>query len=108
MMNEYRELGDELAELKQENPQRFGYLERYWKDAQQGLENTSRNYARVTHIYENIQEPEVGTRGLGHILILLSKLEVIDVLTNRNNATIYDLTQYRSDRLDAVGRLLNQ
>lgn len=107
-MTEAGDLALELSELKQKSPQRYGYLKRYWEDAQQGLDNTSRNYARVTHIYENIPEPEVGTRGLGHTLILLAELNVITVLTNRSNATIYDLTKYRSDKLAALSRLLNQ
>lgn len=107
-MNKSGEIRSELAGLKQENPQQFGYLKRYWKDAQQGLENTSRNYARAAHIYENIPEPEVRRSGLGHTLVLLAELDVIIVLTNRNNGTIYDLTEYRSERLDAVGRLLDE
>lgn len=107
-MTEPEELGFELAELKQRDPQRYGYLKRYWRDAQQGLDNTSRNYARVTHIYGNIPEPKVRTRGLGHTLVLLAQLGVITVLTNRSNATIYDLIRYRSDRLAALGRLLSQ
>lgn len=107
-MVEVEGLSSKLVELKERDPQRFGYLKRYWEDAKQGLDNTSRNYAQVTHIYENILEPKVGTRGLGHTLVLLAELDVLSILTNRNNATIYDLTQYRSERLAAVGRLLNQ
>ena len=108
MMTKTGELSSKLEDLKQESPQRFGYLEQYWEDAKEGLDNTSRNYARVVHIYENISEPEVGTRGLGHTLVLLAKLDVLTVLTNRSNATIYDLTSYQSERLDAVGRILDQ
>ena len=81
-------------------------MEQYWEDAQQGLDNTSRNYAQVTYIYDNILEPEVGTCGLGHTLVLLAELDVLTVLTNRSNATIYDLTGYRPDRLAALGHLL--
>jgi hypothetical protein len=32
---------------------------------------------------------------------------VLSILTNRNNATIYDLTTYDADRLRAIGRLLD-
>ena len=96
-----------LTEMKQENPQGYGYLTRYWKDAKQCLDNTDRNFARVSHIYENIPDPQIGTRGLGQTLVLLAKLDVLSILTNRNNATIYDLTTYDADRLTAIGRLLD-
>lgn len=36
-----------------------------------------------------------------------TKLDVLSILTNRNNATIYDLTTYDADRLSAIGRLLD-
>jgi hypothetical protein len=107
MMIETRELGHELTELKQSNPQGYGYIKRYWEEAQQGLDNTNKNYARVTHIYENITDPTIGTRGLGQTLVLLAQLNVLTVLTNRSNATIYDLTAYDPDRLTAIGHLLN-
>ena len=96
-----------LTELKQDNPQGHGYLSGYWEDAKQGLDNTDRNYARVSHIYENILEPQIGTRGLGQTLVLLAELDVLSVLTSRSNATIYDLTTYDADRLRAIGRLLD-
>ena len=107
MSAEIADLNAILAELKQENPQGYGYLAGYWDDAKQGLDKTDRNYAPVSHIYEHIPEPQVGTRGLGQTLMLLAKLEVLSILTNRNNATIYDLTTYDADRLSAVGRLLD-
>ena len=96
-----------LTELQQENPQGYGYLTQYWRDAKQGLDNTDRNYARVGHIHDNIPEPQIGTRGLGQTLVLLAELDVLSVLTNRSNATIYDLTTYDVERLTAVGRLLD-
>jgi hypothetical protein len=96
-----------VAEIQQENPQGYGYLSGYWADARQGLDNTDRNYARVSHIYENIPEPQIGTRGLGQTLVLLAKLDVLSIRTSRNNATIYDLTTYDADRLTAIGRLLD-
>jgi len=96
-----------VAGVQQENPQGYGYLAEYWDDAKQGLDETDRNYARVTHIYENIPEPQTGTRGLGQTLVLLAELDVLSILTNRNNATIYDLTTYDADRLRAIGRLLD-
>ena len=107
MSVETADLGAILTELKQENPQGYGYLVGYWADAKQGLDNTDRNYARVSHIYENIPEPQISTRGLGQTLVLLAKLDVLSILTNRNNATIYDLTTYDADRLSAIGRLLD-
>jgi len=107
-MLETQQLIHELEELEQKNPQGYGYLERYWQTAQQGLNNTDRNYARVTHIYENIPDPEVGTRGLGKTLVNLAELNVLTVLTNRSNATIYDLTEYRPDRLTELGLHLNR
>ena len=107
MSVEPADLGALLTALKQDNPQGYGYLSRYWDDAKQGLDNTDRNYARVSHIYENISEPQIGTRGLGQTLVLLAKLDVLSILTNRNNATIYDLTTYDADRLRAIGRLLD-
>ncbi|MDX1745388.1 MAG: hypothetical protein R3324_05570, partial [Halobacteriales archaeon] len=96
-----------LTALKQENPQGYGYLAGYWADAKQGLDETDRNYARVRHIYENIPEPQIGTRGLGQTLVLLAEIDVLSILTNRNNATIYDLTTYDAARLRAIGRLLD-
>jgi hypothetical protein len=107
MSVETADLGATLTELKQEKPQGYGYLARYWEDAKQGLDNTDRNFARVSHIYENIAEPQIGTRGLGQTLVLLATLDVLSILTNRNNATIYDLTTYDADRLRAIGRLLD-
>jgi hypothetical protein len=107
MSVETTDLRATLTELKQENPQGYGYLAGYWDDAKQGLDETDRNYARVRHIYENIPDPQIGTRGLGQTLVLLSKLDVLSILTNRNNATIYDLTTYDADRLRAIGRLLD-
>jgi hypothetical protein len=107
MSVETADLGALLTELKQENPQGYGYLVGYWEDAKQGLDKTDRNYARVSHIYENIPEPQIGTRGLGQTLVLLATLDVLAVLTIRNNATIYDLTTYDADRLSAIGRLLD-
>jgi hypothetical protein len=107
MSVETTDLGALLTELKQENPQGYGYLAGYWEDAKQGLDNTDRNYARVSHVYENIPEPQIGTRGLGQTLVLLAELDVLSILTNRNNATIYDLTTYDADRLRAIGRLLD-
>jgi hypothetical protein len=107
MSVETANLGAILTELKQENPQGYGYLVGYWDDAKQGLDNTDRNYARVSHIYENIPEPQIGTRGLGQTLVLLAELDVLTVLTNRSNATIYDLTTYEAGRLSAIGRLLD-
>ncbi|MFC6942723.1 hypothetical protein ACFQE8_22650 [Salinirubellus sp. GCM10025818] len=104
---ETADLGTLLTELKQENPQGYGYLAGYWDDAREGLENTDRNYARVRHIYENIRDPQIGTRGLGQTLVLLADLDVLSILTNRNNATIYDLTTYDAARLRAIGRLLD-
>ena len=101
------DLGAILTALKQENPQGYGYLAGYWDDARQGLDNTDRNYARVGHIHGNIPEPQIGTRGLGQTLVLLAKLDVHSILTNRNNATIYDLTTYDADRLATIGRLLD-
>jgi hypothetical protein len=96
-----------VAEVQQENPQGCGYLVGYWDDAKQGLDNTDRNYARVSHIYEHISEPQIGTRGPGQTLVLFAELDVLSILTNRNNATIYDLTTYDADRLSAIGRLLD-
>jgi hypothetical protein len=107
MSVETADLGALLTALKQENPQGYGYLAGYWSDAKQGLDNTDRNYARVSHIYENIPEPQIGTRGLGQTLVLLAKLDVLSILTNRNNATIYDLTTYDADRLRAIGHLMD-
>jgi len=107
MSVETTDLGALLTELKQENPQGYGYLAGYWADAKQGLDDTDRNYARVSHIYENIPDPQIGTRGLGQTLVLLAKLDVLSILTTRNNATIYDLTTYDADRLRAIGRLLD-
>ena len=107
MSVETADLGAILTALKQENPQGYGYIVGYWDDAKQGLDNTDRNYARVTHIYENIPEPQIGTRGLGQTLVLLAELDVLSILTTRNNATIYDLTTYDPDRLHAIGRLLD-
>ena len=107
MSVETADLGAILTELKQENPQGYGYLAGYWDDAKQGLDNTDRNYARISHIYENIPEPQIGTRGLGQTLVLLATLDVLTVLTNRSNATIYDLTTYDPARLSAIGRLLD-
>lgn len=101
------DLAASVMEMKQENPQGYGYLAGYWADARQGLDNTDRNYARVRHIYENIPEPQIGTRGLGQTLVLLAKLDVLSILTDRNNATIYDLTTYDADRLIAIGRFLD-
>jgi hypothetical protein len=96
-----------LTALKQENPQGYGYLAGYWDDAKRGLDSTDRNYARVRHIYENVPEPQIGTRGLGQTLVLLAEFDVLSILTTRNNATIYDLTTYDPDRLRAIGRLLD-
>ena len=96
-----------ITEVQQEDPQGYGYLTRYWDDAKQGLDNTDRNYARVGYIHENIPEPGIGTRGLGQTLVLLAELDMLSILTNRNNATIYDLTMYDADRLRAMGRLLD-
>jgi len=107
MSVETADLASLLTDLKQENPQGYGYLDGYWDDAKQGLDNTDRNYARVRHIYENIPDPKIGTRGLGQTLVLLAKLDVLSILTNRNNATIYDLTTYDANRLTAIGRLLD-
>jgi hypothetical protein len=107
MSVETTDLGATLTELKQDSPQGYGYLAGYWDDARQGLDETDRNYARVRHIYENISEPQIGTRGLGQTLVLLAKLDVLSILTDRNNATIYDLTTYDADRLRAIGRLLD-
>lgn len=104
---ETADLGAILTELKQENPQGYGYLAGYWDDAWQGLDSTDRNYARVGHIYESIPDPQVGTRGLGQTLVLLATLDVLTILTSRNNATIYDLTTYDEVRLTAIGRLLD-
>ena len=103
---ETADLVDSLTEVQQANPQGYGYLTRYWDDAKRGLDNTDRNYARVGHIYENIPDPQIGTRGLGQTLVLLARLDVLSILTDRNNATIYDLTTYDADRLRAIGRLL--
>ena len=102
------ELETDLYRLKESNPQGYGYLKKYWDDAKRGLDGTDKNYARVTHIYENIPEPRIGTRGLGQTLVLLAQLNVISVLTNRSNATIYDLTTYRPDRLKQIGQHLNE
>jgi len=107
MSVETTDLGTLLTALKQANPQGYGYLAGYWDDARQGLDNTDRNYARVAHIYENIPEPQTGTRGLGQTLVLLADLDVLSILTTRNNATIYDLTTYDANRLRAIGRLLD-
>jgi hypothetical protein len=93
MSVETAHLGTLLTELQQENPQGYGYLAGYWDDARQGLDETDRNYARVSHIYGNIG--------------LLAELDVLSILTNRNNATIYDLTTYDADRLRAIGHLLD-
>jgi hypothetical protein len=107
MSVETADLRTRLTELRQENPQGYGYLAGYWDDAKQGLDEADRNYARVTHIYENVPDPQIGTRGLGQTLVLLAELDVLSILTNRNNATIYDLTTYDADRLRAIGRLLD-
>jgi hypothetical protein len=107
MSVETTDLGALLTELKRGNPQGYGYLAGYWEDAKQGLDNTDRNYARVSHIYESIPEPQIGTRGLGQTLVLLATLDVLSILTDRNNATIYDLTTYDADRLSTIGRLLD-
>ena len=102
------ELETDLSSLKESNPQGYGYLKKYWRDAKQGLDNTNRNYVQVTHVYENIPDPDIGTRGLGQTLVILAQLDVISVLTNRSNATIYDLTTYMSDRLTRIGHHLDQ
>lgn len=107
-MLENQELIDEVEAFKEENPQGYGYLERYWQDAKQGLDNTEKNYAQVTQINENIPEPAVGTRALGKTLVNLAELNVITVLTNRSNATIYDLTNYAPERLTAIGEQLTR
>lgn len=101
------EMEAELSELKRKNPQGYGYLTRYWKDAKQGLDNATRNYAQVGHIYENIPESQIGTRGLGQTLSVLAELNVLTVLTDRSNATIYNLTSYDPDRLTTISRFLN-
>jgi hypothetical protein len=106
MIAETADLARTVRQLREENPQGYGYLTRYWADAKQGLDATDRNYARVGHIHDSVPEPGIGTRGLGQTLVLLAELDVLSVLTTRSNATIYDLTRYDPDRLAAVGRLL--
>lgn len=101
------ELSGELAALQRENPRGYGFLRRYWRDAKQGLDGTDRNYARVGQIYDNIPEPQLSTRTLGQTLTVLSNLGTISVHTHRSNATIYDLTTYRSAGLADLGRLLD-
>jgi hypothetical protein len=44
---------------------------------------------------------------LGQTLVLFATLDVLSILTNRNNATIYDLTTYNEAKLTAIGRLLD-
>ena len=107
MMVETGELAAELAALKRRSPQRYGYLTRYWEDAKLGLDGTEKNYARVTDVHANVPDPRTGTRGLGQTLVLLAELDVLSILTDRSNATIYDLTTYDPERLAAVGRLLS-
>ena len=100
-------LAAELTEVKQRNPQHYGYLNLYWQDAKQGLDNTKKNYACVKDIFDNIADPKTTTQGLGQTLSLLTELDVLSVHSNRSNAIIYDLTTYRPDRLTEVGKFLN-
>jgi hypothetical protein len=39
--------------------------------------------------------------------VLLATLDVLSILTIRNNATIYDLTTYDAARLTTIDRLLD-
>jgi hypothetical protein len=101
------DLAGDLAGLRRANPRGYGFVRRYWADAKRGLDDTHRNYARVGQIHDNIPEPELSTRTLGQTLTVLTRLGVVDVYTNRSNATIYDLTTYRPERLADVGRLVS-
>lgn len=96
----------ELVEIRQENPQKIGYLKRYWKDAKRGLDNTGKNYACVRHILQNVGDSQISTQGLGKTLTILTELGVLNIHSQRSNATIYDLTTYRPDRLTAVGNYI--
>lgn len=107
MILDAENLEGDLSELERENAQGYGYLGQYWNDAKVGLDNTSRNYVPVKHIYENIPDPKGSTRALGKTLTALTTLRVIRIYTHRSNATIYDLTSYSPDRLAELGRLLN-
>lgn len=100
-------LADDLSELERENAQGYGHLDQYWDDAKVGLDNTTRNYAPVGHIYGNIPDPKGSTRTLGKTLTVLTTLRIIHVYTHRSNATIYDLTTYSPEGLAELGRLLH-
>lgn len=97
------ELESELMRLKWKDPQGYGYLVRYWEDAKQGLDNTTKNFASVRHIHSNISNTQTSTQGLGKTLSLLTELDVLTVHSRRSNATIYDLTTYNPDRLSSIG-----
>jgi hypothetical protein len=99
-------LRSELTKLKWRNPQGYGYLVRYWEDAKQGLDNTTKNYASVKHIHGNVENPQTSTQGLGKTLSLLTELDVLTVHSRRSNATIYDLTTYNPARLSLIGDFL--
>lgn len=107
MEAEIVEISERLHTLRTAAPQKFGYLNRNWRAAKEGLDNTDRTFARAGDIHANITNFAVDTRTLGYTLRILADLNVLDATADRNAATLYDLRSYDADALAMIGRALH-
>ncbi|AUX10490.1 hypothetical protein AArcSl_2875 [Halalkaliarchaeum desulfuricum] len=89
-----------------EEPTKYGYLRQHWREAKRGIETCGRNYPQARQIHASLEEPTTTPRTLGAALGALVEFDVIDRWGETVSATRYNLTTYDGERLEAIGRIL--
>ncbi|UWG50356.1 Uncharacterized protein AArcCO_1044 [Halalkaliarchaeum sp. AArc-CO] len=102
------DLSTTIERFRREEPTKYGYLRQHWREAKRGIEACGRNYPQARQIHASLEEPTTTPRTLGAALGALVEFDVIGRWGETVSATRYDLTTYDAERLEAIGRLLEE
>ena len=102
------DLSATIDRFRREEPTKYGYLRQHWREAKRGIEACGRNYPQARQIHASLEEPTTTPRTLGAALGALVEFDVIGRWGETVSATRYDLTTYDVERLEAIGRLLDE
>ena len=102
------DLESAIARFRREEPTKYGYLRQHWREAKRGIEACGRNYPQAKQVHASLDEPTTTPRTLGTALGALVEFDVIGRWGETVSATRYDLTTYDVDRLESIGKLLEE
>ncbi|WP_245998455.1 hypothetical protein [Halalkalicoccus subterraneus] len=100
-------LPEQFEALRDEDPRRYGLLERHLEDLRQTLEQSTRNYASAKQLYAMWDDPPFPPQILGQLLSTIADLGILRVHAHRSNRNRYDLTAYDQARMDQLAVIVS-